>query len=37
MAHFGWTTGETIIQLNGMGPWTIQYINPKDDPRNSND
>lgn len=34
MAHFGWTTGETIIQLNGMGPWSIRYIDPKDDPRN---
>lgn len=31
---FGWTeTEETIIQLNVSGPWTINYINPADDPR----
>lgn len=31
---FGWTGNkETIIQLNVMGPWGINYINPADDPR----
>lgn len=25
--------GETIVQLQGVGPWGIFYINPKDDPR----
>ena len=34
MKHFGWATGETIIQLHGIGPWAIQYVNPDDDPRN---
>jgi len=34
MKHFGWATGETIIQLHGIGPWLIQYVNPDDDPRN---
>ena len=34
MKHFGWTTGETILQLHGIGPWTIQYVNAADDPRN---
>lgn len=24
---------ETIIQLHGTGPWGIEYINPKHDPR----
>lgn len=24
---------ETIIQVNGEGPWGITYINPEDDPR----
>ena len=24
---------ETIFQINGMGPFDINYINPKDDPR----
>jgi quercetin dioxygenase-like cupin family protein len=33
MAHFGWTTGETVIQLHGQGPWEIRYVNPADDPR----
>lgn len=35
MKHFVWTTGETVLQFHGMGPWTIQYVNPADDPRNA--
>jgi quercetin dioxygenase-like cupin family protein len=30
---FGYTDEETIIQLHGMGPWGITYVNPADDPR----
>lgn len=33
MRHFAWTAGETILQLHGVGPWTITYVNPADDPR----
>lgn len=33
MLHFAFTTGETIIQLHGDGPWEIVYANPADDPR----
>jgi hypothetical protein len=33
MKHFAWATGETVIQLHGMGPWEIVYVNPADDPR----
>jgi hypothetical protein len=33
MAHFGWTQGQTILQLSSLGPWTITYVNPSDDPR----
>ena len=33
MKHFAWTEGETIIQIHGVGPWTIEYLNPADDPR----
>ena len=25
--------GETIVQFHGDGPWTINYVNPADDPR----
>lgn len=34
MKHFAWANGETVIQLHGVGPWEIVYVNPKDDPRN---
>lgn len=34
MRHFAWTTGDTVIQLHGVGPWKINYVNPADDPRN---
>jgi len=34
MKHFAWAKGETILQLHGTGPWSIQYLNPDDDPRN---
>jgi len=32
-AHFVWTTGEVVIHVQGVGPWNIFYIDPKDDPR----
>jgi hypothetical protein len=31
--HFVWTKEETVVQLNGTGPWTITYVNPAEDPR----
>jgi ChrR Cupin-like domain len=34
MQHYGWTTGPTVIQIHGMGPFAINYVNPADDPRN---
>jgi anti-sigma factor ChrR (cupin superfamily) len=34
MHHYGWTTGATVIQVHGMGPFAITYVNPNDDPRN---
>jgi quercetin dioxygenase-like cupin family protein len=34
MKHTVWTKGETVLQFHGMGPWTIEYVNPDDDPRN---
>jgi hypothetical protein len=34
MKHFVWAEGETVVQLHGMGPWSIKYLNDADDPRN---
>jgi hypothetical protein len=31
--HFVETREETVIQLHGIGPWDVKYVNPKDDPR----
>lgn len=31
--HFAWTGAETEIQVHGVGPWAINYVNPADDPR----
>ncbi len=31
--HFAWTKEEVVVQLNGVGPWGITYVNPADDPR----
>lgn len=33
MQHFVQVQGETVVQLHGMGPWQIVYVNPADDPR----
>lgn len=33
MKHTAWAEGETLLQLHGMGPWVINYVNPADDPR----
>jgi quercetin dioxygenase-like cupin family protein len=34
MKHFVWVKGETVVQFHGEGPWSINYVNPEDDPRN---
>jgi quercetin dioxygenase-like cupin family protein len=31
--HFVQAKGETIIQVSGMGPFVVNYVNPSDDPR----
>jgi quercetin dioxygenase-like cupin family protein len=36
MQHSAWFSEETIVQLHGMGPQGISYVNPADDPRKSN-
>ncbi|HYJ79172.1 MAG TPA: cupin domain-containing protein [Longimicrobiaceae bacterium] len=33
--HFARAKGETVVQLNNMGPWGLTYVNPADDPRSA--
>ena len=35
MHHFAVARGRTVVQVHGEGPFAINYINPKDDPRNA--
>ena len=30
--HYGMAKGETVIQINAMGPFKLIYVNPADDP-----
>jgi quercetin dioxygenase-like cupin family protein len=32
MAHYAWSKGDTLVQIHGVGPFTINYVNPADDP-----
>jgi quercetin dioxygenase-like cupin family protein len=32
MAHYAWAEDDTIIQVHGIGPFVINYVNPADDP-----
>ncbi|HEU4682779.1 MAG TPA: cupin domain-containing protein [Gemmatimonadales bacterium] len=31
--HFAQAQGETTLQLHGVGPWSVTYVNPAEDPR----
>jgi hypothetical protein len=31
--HFVWTKEEAMVQVHGVGPWGITYVNATDDPR----
>ena len=31
--HYVYVDQETVVQLNSVGPWEVNYVNPKDDPR----
>lgn len=33
--HYAMAKGESVVQIHGMGPWTITYVNPADDPKNA--
>ena len=30
--HFAKAKGETVVQIHGVGPWKVVYVNPADDP-----
>jgi quercetin dioxygenase-like cupin family protein len=32
MRHFALSRGETIVQVHGIGPFKVIYVNPADDP-----
>ena len=32
MHHYGWFKGDTELQVHGIGPFKLIYVNPKDDP-----
>jgi quercetin dioxygenase-like cupin family protein len=36
MRHYAMAKGETIIQVHGIGPFDIEYVNIADDPRVKN-
>lgn len=31
--HYAMAAGKTVVQVHGMGPFAITYVNPADDPR----
>ena len=33
MHHYAWTEGATEIQIHGLGPLALFYVNPADDPQ----
>jgi hypothetical protein len=32
--HYAMAKSETVVQIHGMGPWSVNYVNPADDPKN---
>ena len=32
MRHYAWIRAGATVQVNGMGPFVINYVNPADDP-----
>jgi anti-sigma factor ChrR (cupin superfamily) len=35
MHHYAWFTGESEIQIHGIGPFALNYVNPADDPQHA--
>ena len=32
MAHYAQAKGATVVQVHGVGPFVVNYVNPADDP-----
>jgi uncharacterized RmlC-like cupin family protein len=35
MHHYAMAKTAVVVQIHGMGPFAITYVNPSDDPRNA--
>jgi hypothetical protein len=35
MHHYAMAKTACVVQIHGMGPFSITYVNPSDDPRNA--
>ena len=33
MPHYAYAEAESVVQINGVGPFDVVYVDPKDDPR----
>ncbi|MDQ2975478.1 MAG: cupin domain-containing protein [Acidobacteriota bacterium] len=33
LRHYAWAIGETVVQISGVGPFEVNYVNAADDPR----
>jgi quercetin dioxygenase-like cupin family protein len=33
LRHYAWAIGETEVQISGVGPFEVNYVNAADDPR----
>ena len=29
MPHYAWAEGETVVQINGIGPFDVIYVDPE--------
>jgi hypothetical protein len=35
--HYAMAKGETVVQIHGVGPWAVNYVNAADDPTKKGD
>ena len=33
VGHYVFVDEDTVLQISSTGPWSIDYLDPKDDPR----